>query len=110
MNLASRIAQEYAGFPQVEAIALAGSQSTLTFDQHSDLDFYVYLNSELPFTERQMIAKKFADDPETGNLFFEAGDEWLDRETGIAIDVMFRDVHWIERVVHQHQASMGYST
>jgi len=89
MNLASRIAH---------------------FDQHSDLDFYVYLNSELPFTERQMIAKKFADDPETGSLFFESGDEWLDRETGIAIDVMFRDVHWIERVVHQHQASMGYST
>lgn len=114
MNLASRIAQEYAGLPQVEAIALAGSQTTLTFDQHSDLDFYVYLNSELPLAERETIAKKFADHPETGNLFFESGDEWLDRETGIAIDVMFRDVDWIEaqieRVVHQHQASMGYST
>lgn len=114
MELVSRIVREYSGQPQVEAIALAGSQTGGNSDPYSDLDFYVYLNEELPLSQRERIAQSFAEFPETGNTFFEPGDEWVDAGTGIGVDVMFRHTGWIEgqliRILEEHQASTGYST
>lgn len=108
------LATEYSSFIQVEAVALAGSQMTSMSDQDSDVDLYVYLNAELSLPDRGRIAEKFGHHPEVGNTFFESGDEWIDGETGIPVDVMFRQMEWIEdqikRVLEDHQAGMGYST
>ena len=113
-DLAKTIAAEYSKLQQVEAVVLAGSQTTDQSDGRSDLDLYVYLPAELPLEERKRIAEMFCAKPEVGNTFFEPGDEWIDQKTGIGADVMFRDKLWIEtqlnRVLKDFQASMGYST
>ena len=114
LSLARSIAGRYGALPQVEAVALAGSQATDNADQGSDIDLYVYLNGPLPVALRARIAMAGAQYAEVDNQFWEPGDEWIDAETGIHVDVMFRTVDWIEeqldRVLRRHQASVGYST
>jgi hypothetical protein len=100
--------------PQVEAVTLAGSQVSGSADQGSDIDLYVYLSAPLPVEARARIATASAEYAEVDNQFWEPGDEWVDAATGIHVDVMFRTMKWIEeqqdRVLRQHQASVGYST
>jgi hypothetical protein len=97
----------------VEAVALAGSRTTAFLDGDSDIDLYVYTTADIPLDARSEIA---AGSPkaEIGNATWEPGDEWIDAETGTRMDVMYRHVRWIEeqldRVLVQHQASVGYST
>jgi hypothetical protein len=114
LHLALNIAERYMQLPQVEAVALAGSQASDAADQDSDLDLYVYLRAEIPIEARATIATDRAKYAEVGNQFWEPGDEWIDAETGIHVDVMFRTVEWIEqqldRVLRRHEAAMGYST
>ncbi len=114
MLFANAIAARYGQLPQVKAVALGGSLASGTADQGSDIDLYVYLREEVPVSVRAGIATARAEYAEVDNQFWEPGDEWIDAETGIHVDVMFRTVEWIEeqldRVLRRHEASVGYST
>ncbi|MCB9134193.1 MAG: DUF4037 domain-containing protein [Anaerolineales bacterium] len=111
---AQTIANRYAALPQVEAVTLAGSQTSGVADSGSDIDLYVYLIADLPVSERRRIASTESRDPEVDNQFWESGDEWVDAPSGVHVDVMFRSTAWIEeqldRVLNRCQASVGYST
>lgn len=113
-QLLRSITEQYAALPQVEAVALGGSRGAGSIDQDSDSDIYVYSRAEIPINERGRIAHSRSDHPEVDNRFWEPGDEWIERDSGAAVDVMFRDVAWIEdqldRVLNRHLASVGYST
>jgi hypothetical protein len=112
-ELAQRIARQFASLPQVEAVALAGSRMSEFPDENSDIDLYVYVTADIPLDVRAGIAAGSLR-AEIGNATWEPGDEWIDAATGIAADVMYRQVHWIEeqldRVLIRHEASVGYST
>jgi predicted nucleotidyltransferase len=111
--VARRLARQFASLPQVEAVALAGSRTSDFADASSDLDLYVYVSKDIPLEARTKIVTG-AVRAEVGNITWEPGDEWIDGETGVPVDVMYRHVRWIEeqleRVLVRHQASVGYST
>jgi hypothetical protein len=111
--VADGIASRISAIPEVEAVVLAGSRLSQFADDHSDVDLYVYGSGIVPTSLRAEIAGG-ARRSEIGNSFWEPGDEWIDGETGIAVDVMFRTTRWIEdqldRVLERHEASVGYST
>jgi hypothetical protein len=113
LALAQRVAARYADIPQVEAVALAGSRAGDVADASSDADLYVYYREPLSLEARRQVAAP-ARRAEVGNDFWEPGDEWIDAETGIGVDAMFRHVAWIEErldgVLEHHWASVGYST
>jgi hypothetical protein len=113
LPLARRLAANYSSWPQVEAVALAGSHTSRFHDTSSDIDLYVYVTAPIALDARAKIAAG-AEASEIGNERWEPGDEWVDRETGASVDVMFRRTGWIEeqlnRILKQHQASVGYST
>ncbi len=112
--LAEEVVARYSQVPHVEAVAMGGSQTAGTADDSSDIDLYVYWNTEIPISVRAGIATTGAEYAEVDNRFWEPGDEWIDADTGIHVDVMFRSVEWIEeqldRVLRKHEASVGYST
>lgn len=114
MTLIETIAQKLSALPQVEAVALAGSRTAQTDDAKSDFDLYIYAVSEIPLAARRQLAEHFAERIEINNQFWEPGDEWIDKQSGIAVDIMYRHPQWIEeqieRVLVRHQASVGYST
>jgi len=115
LSLARRIANLFSAFPNVEAIALAGSQAAGAVDQDSDIDLYVYITSVIPLNDRVAIVEKLGTTRSDLNLqFWDLGDEWYDEETGIEVDVIYWDTSWIEgqldRVLVEHQTSTGYST
>jgi predicted nucleotidyltransferase len=113
LSIAQRVAESFASLPQVEAVVLAGSQSSEFADAASDVDLYVYVTKDIPLAVRTKIA---AGSPrvEIGNATWEPGDEWVDAERGMRVDVMYRQVRWIEeqldRVLVRHEPSVGYST
>lgn len=114
LDLAQSIAAKFSILPQVEAIALGGSQGGKVADNFSDLDFYIYTHSEISVELRTEIAQEFSDRREINNQFWEPGDEWIVRDSECGIDIMYRTPAWIEaqldRVLVHHQASVGYST
>jgi predicted nucleotidyltransferase len=115
MRLAYKVAEQYQSIPGVETIALGGSRTGGKLDQHSDIDLYVYSKEIVPLVKRQAIVEKLGASKADLNLtFWDTGDEWFDRETGLEVDVMYWSPAWIEeqleRVLTAHQASMGYTT
>ncbi len=114
INLAENVAQTFSEIPNVEAVALSGSRTAEVFDEKSDFDLYVYTAAEIPLEIRRRLAEEFAGRIEINNQFWEPGDEWIERRSGIGVDIMYRHPRWleeqIERVLVKHQASVGYTT
>lgn len=112
--LAESLARDYAALPDVEAVVFGGSSATSSSDPASDIDLYVYVLAPLPTATRRSIAGKAASRVEVGNAFWEPGDEWIDANAGIAVDVMFRETRSTERhlreLLEHHAASIGYTT
>jgi hypothetical protein len=113
-GLTASVAAAFADLPVVIAVALAGSEGAGAADERSDLDLYVYAAAPVAMADRAAIATRFATYREVGNDFWEPGDEWIDRQTGYQVDVMYRAPGWIEeqldKVLVRHEASVGYST
>lgn len=114
LGLAREVAERYRPVPEVWGVALAGSQAMGTADTRSDIDLYVYVSQPVALDVRSRIAVSRAINVEIDNRFWENEDAWIDAETSIVVEVIFRDVRWIEqqlaRVLDRHEASTGYTT
>lgn len=114
VSVAHRVAGRYGARPEVVAVALGGSTATAMADPGSDIDLYVYAAEVPPVAVRAIIAGPDALRPELDQRFWELGDTWVDAETELTVDVMYRAPDWIEeeltRVLVRHEASIGYST
>ncbi|MCP5099724.1 MAG: DUF4037 domain-containing protein [Chloroflexi bacterium] len=114
VELAQRIADQYATIPTVTAVSIAGSVVFGTAVVDSDIDLYVYSDEPISVADRDRLFTPQASHMELNNQFWETGDEWQDAATGIHVDVMYRDLAWVggmqKRVLDEHQASVGYST
>jgi hypothetical protein len=99
---------------QVVAIALGGSSTDQQTDHLSDLDFYIYISADIPLEYRLKLAQNSASRMELNNQFWETGDEWIERNSGMHVDIMYRHKDWLEAELQsrmvQHQAAVGYTT
>ena len=97
----------------LQALVLSGSRTGVVLDDLSDYDLYVYSEKPLSLEVRHEMAALFASQAEVGNSFFDEGDEMFLKD-GTAVDIMYRSLTWaeeqIQRVWHDHGASVGYST
>jgi hypothetical protein len=117
-SAARAIAAAFADIPQVVAVALAGSQMAQASDVHSDLDLYICAEAQVLLDQRLAIAHRFAGagsaSIEIEKPFWGPEDAWIDRDSGLGVDLIYWPPRWIEeqldRVLVHHQASVGYST
>lgn len=115
LALAGEIAASFAPLPEVAAVALAGSQTLGAGDNASDLDIYVYTRADVGLAARTALAEqRGARRVEVGNDEWGPGDEWEDGRTGRSIDLIYFGATWLEdhldRLLVQHQPSLGYTT
>jgi predicted nucleotidyltransferase len=118
LKLAQRLAEQFKGYAQVEAVTLSGSRTSGTVvDARSDIDLYVYTEEgEFPLEERRAIVEVLggATRVNLGLRFWGDGDVWFDARSGIEVDVVYPSKRSTEealdRILRQHQPSGGYST
>lgn len=114
LEIAHAVTAQFAGLPQVEAVALGGSLTTGMAAPESDLDLYVYQTALIPVEARARIILPRANRHELNNQVWETGDEWVEAASGRRVDVMYRAPDFIEgeldRVLVLNEAAVGYST
>jgi len=113
LDIARRVADRFSELLEVEAVAIAGSRLTKKASEMSDIDIYVYPQTDIPAETRRAIALEFADEVFIVD-FWGPGVEWDDRETGIHVDTIFFTTAWmadqVDRVLTRHEAWLGYTT
>jgi predicted nucleotidyltransferase len=114
-QLVIELTRRFQEFPAVAAVALGGSQASTAGDSLSDIDLYVHTSGTIRLQARQaLVLEMGATRADLDLQFWDLGDEWIDAETGIEVDVIYWDPTWVEgqldRVWRRHQASLGYST
>jgi predicted nucleotidyltransferase len=113
LRVAERVAARFAQLPDVEAVAIGGSQASGAASALSDIDIYIYSHAEIPRDVRTDIGAEFSDHVEVID-YWGPGNEWDDRETGVHVDAVFWTVGWIEdqidRTLVRHEAWTGYTT
>jgi hypothetical protein len=115
-SLAHKLAGLFSAFPQVQAVALAGSQTRGVVDHISDIDLYVYTTAVIPLEKRLALVEQSggAARADMDLRFWDLGDEWYDAASGIEVDIIYWDTPWIEaqldRVLVHHLPGMGYTT
>jgi len=98
--LALRTAAAYAVFPEVEAVALVGSQTDLLSDADSDLNLALFLACPLDLAVRQAVVAGFAHQEESlSPVQTETRDAWFDKATGHCVDVRFYVQHEVSEQV-----------
>ena len=115
---ARAIAQRYGALPTVRAMTLVGSFLGHLSDGQSDIDLYIFADPPPPRASRAAIADAFAGPGDSSihldHSFWGMSDTWVDRVSGLPVDLMYWSPGWIDdqidRVLVQHQASMGYTT
>jgi hypothetical protein len=114
--LAYQLADLFASQHQVKAIALGGSLTDGIIDNDSDIDIYVYTQTDIPLEDRQKIMEQSGGSTSAnlGMTYWGQGDEWFNTPTGIEVDIVYFDALWMEsqiqRVIDKHKASQGYTT
>ena len=111
--MVEQLFKELSLLEEVEAIALGGSRAGENYDEKSDYDVYLYVNSPISEEKRKNILKKFCSYMEIGNSFWEYEDNCV-LNNGIEIDILYRDMKdfmkGIERVVAEYHPSNSYTT
>ena len=105
--------KELSELKEVEAIALGGSRAGENYDEKSDYDVYVYVNSPISEKDRKNILNKFCKYMEIGNHFWEYEDNCI-LNNQIEIDILYRNMEDfmqdIENIAVKCQARNSYTT
>lgn len=113
-EILDKIFNEYKNLPQVQAIAIGGSARGKYSDASSDIDVYVFVDTDIPVEVRENIVKKYSSRYEVGGEYFGSGDEFMIDSINRQLDVMFWNTQWFKDVIDnvwiKNYPSNGYTT
>lgn len=109
----NKLFEELKQLPQVSAIALGGSRAGTNFDEKSDYDIYLYIDSPININTRKTILSKYCKVMELGNSFWEYEDNCI-LNNDIDIDILYRNLDDFTKclayVVEEFNSHNGYTT
>ena len=108
------LVDDFSEYESVEAVLLSGSRTTPNFDSDSDYDLYIYSKGGVPLEFREKIVDKYFNYSELNNTTWEQEDQGFLKGINVQVDIVYRDVEFIEgvleEIVGKCTASTGYST
>jgi ribonuclease HI/predicted nucleotidyltransferase len=108
-----KVLDGFAGFSEVEGIALGGSRTQGVADAQSDFDLYVYVETIPEQESRRKLLEPVCNRAEVGNTFWELEDDVVLKD-GAVVEVIYRQLDDFERevagLVEGFQPKTGYST
>lgn len=111
--MVNQLFEELKKLPEVSAIALGGSRAGTNYDEKSDYDIYLYIDSPIDINIRKEILSRYCKVLELGNSFWEYEDNCI-LNNDIDIDILYRNLDdftkGLEYVVEQHNPYNGYTT
>ena len=113
LDIAKSIARQFSNFEQTKAVALGGSVATGHKDANSDIDLYVYHLKPIKIEARAQLIEARASHSEIDSSFWETEDYWIEKESGIKVEVIYRDgwlFETLEDMFANNRAHMGFST
>lgn len=84
-----KILEQFKKLENVDAIALGGSRAGTNYDEKSDYDIYVYINSPISVDIRNDIYKNYAKIIEVKNQYWEEEDNIILNDD-IPADIIYR--------------------
>ena len=112
--VARAVASEFAQIPEVEAVALGGSQATGKANSRSDIDLFVYSRGEVSLKARAALIHPRASHAELDNPYWETEDYWIERNGGVKVETIYRSTDGmaerIEALFEGKGIHMGYTT
>jgi predicted nucleotidyltransferase len=112
-SIARDIALQFSKLDLVDAITLGGSLATGKANANSDIDLYVYSSEPVSLDARVQIIEPRSSQRELDAPYWETEDYWLEKESGIKVEVIYRS-HWpleaLQDMFANNRAHMGFST
>jgi predicted nucleotidyltransferase len=111
--IAQDIARDFSLINTVESIALGGSLVTGKATGESDIDIYVYSMKPIRVETRSKIIQARSSVVELDALFWETEDYWIEKESDIKVEVIYRDdwpLKTLQDMFENNRAHMGFST
>jgi len=113
MENIKNIIEELSYHKNIVAITLGGSRASGNNDAKSDYDIYVYFTEKVESKFRKTVLEKYCKHMEIAVNYFEEEDDCI-LNNGIVIELIYRNINDIKNnvreVMHNHNASLGYTT
>jgi predicted nucleotidyltransferase len=98
-KILNNIIDEFKMNENVESVVMSGSITSQSSDSLSDIDLYVYSYNPIDVEFRENLIKKFSNNYELNNQFWESGDEFITKE-GFAFDIMYRHIDFVKNNIN----------
>jgi predicted nucleotidyltransferase len=111
--IARDIAAEFAELEMIEAVVLGGSLATGRATNQSDIDLYIYSPTPIPLEARAKMIEGRSSRMELDAPFWETEDYWIERESGIKAEAIYRGewpLETLKDMFANNRAHMGFST
>ena len=115
METARQIASSWGAISEVEAVALSNYWTAKHQSDTSQIILYAYArDAAVRLPKRIDLIQQRANTYEVNNYYQHTTDEWIEQDSGIFVQMIYRDIGWtidaVQRISVDREVTQGGST